>query len=156
MPRDASTRTRTRSPSTNVRCRRLRDDSVARGSIVQKIADRRQALGWIHEANASYGAAADVFRAAGEYEREAACRVEAALTAYRLDLAEPTVPLEAMLGRLDASEYRARSRVHLGLAWFAASFWFPTRARHHLDHVDERALRRPRTTGCVSTTSRPG
>jgi hypothetical protein len=45
-----------------------------------------------------------------------------------------------MLARLDADDYLARSRIHLGLAWLAATFWFPTRAQHRLDQVDARAL----------------
>ena len=114
-----------------------------RGSIMRKIADRRQALVWVQEANATYTAAADIFRDAGNYDREAACRVDAAVTAYKLQASDPTAPLEAMLARLDAPEYLARSRVHLGLAWLAASFWFPTRARRHLEQVDPRALEAP-------------
>ena len=49
-------------------------------------------------------------------------------------------PLEAMLTRLGDDEYLASARVHLGLAWLAATFAFPTRARRHLDLVDRRAL----------------
>ena len=111
-----------------------------RGSIMRKIADRRLALVWIQEAYATYIAAADVFRDAANYDSEAACRVDAAVTAYQLGAADPTAPLEAMLPRLAPGEYLARSRVHLGIAWLAASFWFPTRARHHLEQVDPRAL----------------
>ena len=114
---------------------------VVRGSIVRKIADRRQALGWVQEANATYGLAADFFREAGDYEREASCRVDSALTAYKLGANDPTAPLTTMLEQLDPAKYVARSRVHLGLAWLAATFWFPTRAGHHLAQVDARALK---------------
>jgi DNA-binding CsgD family transcriptional regulator/tetratricopeptide (TPR) repeat protein len=115
-------------------------DPVARGTMVEKIADRRVALGWTEEGNNTYGAAADIFRDAGAHEREATCRVRAAITGYTLKLSAPTAPLEAMLRRLDSSEYLARSRVHLGLAWLTATFWFPTQAAHHLAQVDARAM----------------
>ena len=115
-------------------------EPVARGAIVRKIANRRLALGWTKEAQATFTAAADLFRAAAEHDREAGCRVTAAISAYGIGLPEPTRPLEEMLTRLDAGEYLALSRVHLGLAWLAATFGFPTRATEHLAHVDPRAL----------------
>ena len=111
-----------------------------RGAIMRKIGDRRLALVWVQEAHATYTAAADIFRDAGSYDHEAACRVDAAVAAYQLGMADPTAALESMLARLAPGEYLARSRVHLGIAWLAASFWFPTRARHHLEQVDPRAL----------------
>jgi DNA-binding CsgD family transcriptional regulator len=115
-------------------------DSLRRGSIVRKIADRRLALGWTKEAHATYSSAADIYRAAGNRESEAASRAIAAITAYGIGLSDPAAPLEAMLSRLGDDEYLARARVHLGLAWLAATFAFPTRARRHLDLVDLRAL----------------
>ena len=115
-------------------------EPVAHGSIVKKIADRRLALGWTKEAQATYAQAADIFGSVGAHESEASCRATAAITAYGAGLPEPTAPLEAMLVRLDATEYRARSRAHLGLAWLAGTFGFPTRAQYHLDRVDPRAL----------------
>jgi len=115
-------------------------DARTRGSIVEKIADRRIALTWTDEAQATYDAAAEIFREAGDHDREARCRVSAAIAAYVTGMMEPIGPLEAMLARLDESEFLARSRVHLGLAWLAATFWFPTRAAHHLAQVDRRAL----------------
>ncbi|MEO7039548.1 MAG: AAA family ATPase [Candidatus Elarobacter sp.] len=111
-----------------------------RGSLMEKIADRRITLTWTEEANATFVAAADLFRDAGDHEREAACRAQAAITAYIIGLPTPTAALEAMLERLDPAEFIARSRVHLGLAWLLATFWFPTRADHHLAQVDPRAL----------------
>ncbi len=111
-----------------------------RGAIVTKVADRRVALNATEEANKTYGAAAEIFRRAGIPEREAACRVRAAITGYTLKLSAPSAPLEEMLARLDPAEYPARSRVHLGLAWLTATFWFPTQAAHHLAQVDPRAL----------------
>ncbi|HZX69022.1 MAG TPA: helix-turn-helix transcriptional regulator, partial [Candidatus Elarobacter sp.] len=115
-------------------------DPVVRGTMVEKIADRRVALGWTEEGNNTYGAAADIFRDAGAHEHEATCRVRAAITGYTLKLSAPTAPLEEMLTRLEPSEYLARSRVHLGLAWLTATFWFPTQAAHHLAQVDARAM----------------
>jgi DNA-binding CsgD family transcriptional regulator len=115
-------------------------DLIGRGSILEKVAERRIALTWTAEAHATYCDAADVFRRAGASEREAGCRSQAAIIAYVIGIPEPTAPLEAMLDRLDAGEYLARSRIHLGLAWLAATFWFPTRAAHHLERVDSRAL----------------
>ncbi|HEX3468196.1 MAG TPA: AAA family ATPase [Candidatus Elarobacter sp.] len=115
-------------------------DLAARARMVEKIADRRVALGWTVEANHTYTAAADLFRGAGIHEREAACRVRAAITSYTLKLAAPTAALEEMLIRLDPAEYLARSRIHLGLAWLTATAWFPSQAAHHLTQVDARAL----------------
>ena len=115
-------------------------DALTRGTIVRKIADRRLATGSTKEAQATYASAADIFRAAAAHEREAGCRVTAAITAYGIGLPNPTAPLEAMLARLEDSQYLARSRVHLGLAWLAATFGFPTRSLHHLERVDRRAL----------------
>ncbi|MBV8532043.1 MAG: AAA family ATPase, partial [Candidatus Eremiobacteraeota bacterium] len=114
-------------------------EPVARASIEKKIADRRLALGWTKEAQATYALAADTFRAAGLHDREASCRATAAITAYGIGLTAPTAPLEEMLTRLDEREYVARSRAHLGLAWLAATFGFPTRATYHLERVDSRA-----------------
>ena len=111
-----------------------------RGEIVKKIADSRLALGWTREAQAAYDVAAGFFGTAQAYEREAACRVAAAITGYGTGMREPTRQLEAMLERLNGGEYLARSRVHLGLAWLWATFWFPTRAASHLASVDRRAL----------------
>jgi len=113
--------------------------SLVRGSLLKKVADRRLALSWTKEAQATYSAAADAFRQAGAHEREASCRATAAITAYGTGMPDPTGPLAAMLTRLDPSEYLARSRVHLGLAWLAATFWFPTRAARELQQVDQRA-----------------
>ncbi len=114
-------------------------DAIQRGSIVQKIAERRGALKWISDSGATYTLAADIFRDAGAYAREAICRSNAAIQAYQAKEFDPTAPLEAMLARLDESEYVARSRVHLGLSWLTATFWFPTRAAYHLSQVDPRA-----------------
>jgi DNA-binding CsgD family transcriptional regulator len=44
-----------------------------------------------------------------------------------------------MLDRLDPSEYLARSRVHLGIAWISAALRRPTRAHEHVVAVDARA-----------------
>lgn len=115
-------------------------DSLERGALVRKIAERSLALSWTKEAQATFDAAADIFREAGAHEFEAGCRAAAAITAYGIGLPNPTAPLEAMLARLAPDEYLARSRVHLGLAWLAATFGFPTRAAHHLELVDARTL----------------
>ncbi|MBD5656790.1 MAG: AAA family ATPase, partial [Candidatus Eremiobacteraeota bacterium] len=114
-------------------------EPLVRASLLEKIAERRIALTWSEDAQATYAAAADVYRGAGAFEREAGCRVHAAILAYTTALPAPTAPLEAMLERLDETEYLARSRVHLGLAWLAATFGFPTEAASHLAHVDARA-----------------
>ena len=114
-------------------------DPLVRGSLLEKMAERRIALTWSEDARATYAAAADVYRDAEAYEREAGCRVHAAILAYTIALPEPTASLKAMLERLDATEYLARSRVHLGLAWLAATFGFPTEAAAHLGCVDARA-----------------
>lgn len=115
---------------------------VRRGAIVEKIADCRMALTWSEEGQATYDAAAEIFRAAGDHEREASTRVAAAIAAYVVGFTAPTAPLDAMLNRLDPSEYVARARIHLGIAWLAATFWYPTRAAQHLAQVDPRALER--------------
>lgn len=115
-------------------------EPIRRASIVEKIAELRIVLNAMEPAGATYGVAADIYRDSGDYDREAFCRVRAAIVAYTIGLPNPTASLETMLARLDPGEYLARSRVHVGLAWLAATFWFPTRARHHLDRVDPRAL----------------
>lgn len=115
-------------------------DAAARGTLLEKIAESRVALKWTEDAWATYGAAADLFRSAGDDEREASCRVQAALLAYVTGKREPTAALEAMLARLPAEHYAARSRVHLGIAWLAATFGFPARAQEHLRGVDPRAM----------------
>jgi DNA-binding CsgD family transcriptional regulator len=115
-------------------------DATVRGSVTKKIADRRLAIGLTKEAQATYGAAADIFRAAADREQEAACRVAAAITAYGIGAPNPTKPLEAMLERLPANEDLARSRLHLGLAWLWATFAHPFEAARHLARVDERLL----------------
>jgi len=115
-------------------------DPPRRGALLKQIADRRLASGSAREAQAAYASAADAFARGGAYESEATARAAAAITAYGIGMPDPTRPLEAMLDRLDASEYLARSRVHLGLAWLAATFGFPTRATAHLAAVDARAV----------------
>jgi DNA-binding CsgD family transcriptional regulator len=115
-------------------------EPAVRASIVEKIARRRMSLGLTVEAKATFDEAAEAYRAVGSVEREARCRVAAAITAYGIGRPEPTRGLEAMLTRLDAGEYLARSRIHLGLAWLAATFRFPTRAALHLEQVDRRSL----------------
>ena len=115
-------------------------DASARAGIVEKIADRCLTLGTTDRAHAAYGAAADLFAQNGNDEAEARCRVRVAHTAYALGLPAPTAPLEAMLERLDPAAALARSRVHLGIAWLAATFWYPTQAAHHLARIDPRAL----------------
>ncbi|HEX3550046.1 MAG TPA: AAA family ATPase, partial [Candidatus Elarobacter sp.] len=115
-------------------------DRMTYASILEKIAERRIALTWTEQAQATFAAAADVFRDCGAHEREAECRVHAAILAYTTNKPHPTRALEAMLTRLDDAEYLARSRVHLGIAWLAATFGFPTRAAQHIAHVDARAV----------------
>jgi DNA-binding CsgD family transcriptional regulator/tetratricopeptide (TPR) repeat protein len=110
-----------------------------RGSILEKIAEARIALGWSEEALATLGAAADAFQRAGSLDSEARCRVRAAVAAYALGLPNPTDPLSAMLARLEPSEGLARSRIHIGLAWLAASHWLPSQAQRHLDQVESTA-----------------
>jgi DNA-binding CsgD family transcriptional regulator len=114
--------------------------ALVRGSLLEKIAARRHALTWSVEALATHRAAADLFRDAGAFDREATCRVTAAIIAYTLDQPAPTAPLQEMLDRLAGSEYLARSRVHIGFAWLDATFWFPSKAEAHLASVDARAL----------------
>jgi len=114
-------------------------EPVVRGSIAEKIGGCRGSLGMAVEAHACTCEAADIFRRAGEFEREASCRVSAAITAYNLHLSEPTAPLEDLLGRLESRDYVALARVRLGLAWMAASRGFPTEAQSHLEHVDPAA-----------------
>jgi DNA-binding CsgD family transcriptional regulator len=115
-------------------------DATASGALLEKIASRRQALTLTADAYDGYRRAAERFEEAGAHDREATCRVLVALCAYTLDLPEPTSGLEVMLARLDPQHYLARSRVHVGLAWLAATLWFPSRAQTHLASVDARAL----------------
>jgi DNA-binding CsgD family transcriptional regulator/tetratricopeptide (TPR) repeat protein len=115
-------------------------EAIVRATIFEKIGSRRQALAMGAESLACHNAAADIFREAQAFEREAASRVFSAIGAYTLHLPEPTAPLEEMLARLGSEEYLALSRVHLGIAWLAATRGFPTKAQNHLGQVDSRAL----------------
>ncbi len=110
-----------------------------RGRIVEKIADRCFALSHTERTHASYGTAAAHFQRAGDDVAEARCRTREALAAYRIGLADPTAPLESMLGRLDANAFLASGRVHLGIAWLSASYWYPTQAARHLEQIDGQA-----------------
>ena len=114
--------------------------SLRSGSILEKIGDRNVALGLHDAALEAYAAAASVFETIGERDREANCRVRAAVQAYSLGRADPTAPLEAMLDRLDPADYLTRSRIHLGIAWITVTFYRPTEASRHIDQVDARAL----------------
>ncbi len=112
---------------------------VERGDVLSKLYERINATGATERAHRTLEEAAEEYAAAGAYESEAACRLRAAASAYGLHYPEPTKPLEAMLARLDPSEYIARSRVHLGLAWVKATIGFPSESGKHLHLVDERA-----------------
>jgi len=115
--------------------------SIARGRLLEKIADRRRATSFHDAALSAYTEAATVFRAVGDSEREATCLVREAVQRYSGKDAHPTAALEAMLARLDPSDYVARSRVHLGIAWLTITFYQPVETMHHLKHVDRRADR---------------
>ncbi|MBV9718071.1 MAG: AAA family ATPase [Candidatus Eremiobacteraeota bacterium] len=123
--------------------RALESENIAhrtRGLIVEKIASAQLVLTSTAQAHATYEKAANIFRDGNEADLEARCRVRGAMTAYTLGISNPTAPLQDMLSRLEADEYVARSRIHLGLAWLTATLWFPTEAEHHLQQVDARAL----------------
>jgi DNA-binding CsgD family transcriptional regulator len=115
-------------------------DALARGTILEKVANLRLVTSTREESEAAYRAAADAFQAGGNFEREAGCRVRAAMTAYTIALSDTTAPLEQMLARLDAGERLARARLHLGIAWITAALRFPSRAQAHLAQVDLRTL----------------
>lgn len=114
--------------------------AITRGIILEKIANLRLVTSTREESEAAYRVAADAFQAAGDFEREAGCRVRAAMTAYTIGLSDTTDTLEQMLARLDESETVARARLHLGIAWIAVALRFPSRARAHLAQVDPRTL----------------
>src|ERR1700722_1694374 len=114
-------------------------DPIARGTIVQKIADCRVSVSVGEEAVATYNAAAAIFRDARAFDYEATCRVLAAIAAQVLGLPAATQPLREMLEHLPSEEFLAISNLHLGLAWIAATLWFPTQAESHLRQVDPRA-----------------
>jgi DNA-binding CsgD family transcriptional regulator/tetratricopeptide (TPR) repeat protein len=134
-------------------------DALTRGSILEQIANIRLVLSMAEQGLATYSAAADAYRVAGASEREAVCRVRAAMTDYTMHLTDTSAPLGRMLERLDASDYLARARLHLGIAWIAAALRFPTRAKEHLAHVDARAetgatdiaVRYHNVAACVAT-----
>ena len=115
-------------------------EPLTRGRLTEKIAHRRIALTASEEAHAAYAAAADHYRDARDPYAEARTRVSAAIAAYTLHRPDPTAPLEAMLERLPRDDYLARGAVHLGLAWLAASLWYPTRSAEHLRSIDDRAI----------------
>jgi DNA-binding CsgD family transcriptional regulator len=115
-------------------------EPAVRARITEKIADRRVALAQYDAAATAFSAAADLFRQSGDAEAEAACRVRVALQRYTLGQAEPTAELDAMLVRLDGDQILARSRIHLGIAWLAATFYQPSVASRHLALVEQRAF----------------
>jgi DNA-binding CsgD family transcriptional regulator/tetratricopeptide (TPR) repeat protein len=112
---------------------------LARATLVHKIADRRLVLAATDEAFAAYNAAARLFHEAGAIDREAICRARAAMTAYTMSLTDTTGPLLEALERIDPSEWLARSRLHLAVAWINSALRRPTRAREHLSRIDSRA-----------------
>ncbi len=114
-------------------------DTFAAGMLLEKIANLRLVKGERQESKATYDAAADAFRAANAYEREAICRVRSAMTAYNMSLSDTSADLQEMLERIDADAYLARARIHLGIAWIAAALRFPSRSQAHLSLVDPRA-----------------
>ncbi|MBV9233079.1 MAG: AAA family ATPase [Candidatus Eremiobacteraeota bacterium] len=116
---------------------------MLRANILEKIGERQVALTLQQDAGVSLLAAGESYREAGDVEREAHCLTQAAIIAYHAGLPEPTAPLEKMLERLHPDQYLAYSRTHLGLAWLAATFGFPTRSAEHLARIDERALAIP-------------
>jgi DNA-binding CsgD family transcriptional regulator len=111
-------------------------DALARGSILQKIADRQLILGANEEAKEAFDAAADLFRSAGASEREASCRARAAMTAYTMTLTDTSAPLHEALARCDPSERLARSRLHLAIAWINSALRRPAVALEHLARID--------------------
>ena len=70
-------------------------EAIVRGSIFEKIGARRQALAMGTESLACHNAAADIFREARAFDREAACRVFVAIGAYTFSAAR----LSALRGR---------------------------------------------------------
>jgi DNA-binding CsgD family transcriptional regulator len=118
-------------------------DPSRRAAIFEKIADRCFALSFADRANEAYAEAAAAFAEAHDDDGEARCRVRVAMTAYTTGHPDSTAPLYALLERLGPSAYVARSRIHLGIAWLAATYWNPTEATTHLGLVDDRALAVP-------------
>lgn len=113
---------------------------LQRGRLFEKIADRRLAMSFHDAALSAYAQAAAIFRALGDSEREATCLVREAVQRYTGRDTHPTAALEAMLERLDHSDFVSRSRVHLGIAWLTITFYEPDETIHHLAHVDRRAI----------------
>jgi predicted ATPase len=75
-------------------------DPVAQGTVVHKIADCRVSVSLDEEALATYNTAAAIFRDARAFDREATCRVLAAMAAQVLGLPAATQPLKEMLGQV--------------------------------------------------------
>ena len=115
-------------------------DPLARGTIVQKIADRQLIMAANDEAMAAFVAAADLFRQAKASDREAASLARAAMTAYTMRLSDTTAPLHEALARLDPVEKLARSRLHLAIAWINSALRRPAVALHHLAQIDAVAM----------------
>jgi predicted ATPase/DNA-binding CsgD family transcriptional regulator len=115
-------------------------DEFTRGTLLEKIANLRLVLAMQEESRATYDHAADAYQKAAAFEREAVCRVRAAMTAYTMVMSDTSAPLQQMLARLDTSEYLPRARLHLGIAWIAAGLRLPSRAQAHLAQIDPRAI----------------
>ena len=118
-------------------------DARARARIVEKIADRYQALGLLDRRYATYVKAAGLYRSVGDDDNEAQCAVRGAISAYTGGKHGGVDELEALLERLPPSSIVARARVHLGLAWLLASFSYPHEATRQLESVDRSALSVP-------------
>jgi len=118
----------------------LGDDAPHRARVLEKMAERRIALAQYGEAATALRTAADAYGSAGEPDAEARCRVRESLQNYTLGRPAPTHDLEAMLARLPAGAALPRARIHVGIAWMAASFYETTEATRHLDAVDTRVL----------------
>ncbi|MBV9438855.1 MAG: AAA family ATPase, partial [Candidatus Eremiobacteraeota bacterium] len=119
----------------------LGDDDAARAAVLEKIAQRQIALAQYGGAAAATLDAANAYAAAGDLDAEARCRVSESLQKYTLGRPEPTRDLVAMLARLPEDAALPRARLHVGIAWMAASFYETSLATQHLDAVDVAALR---------------
>ncbi len=112
----------------------------ARGRLLEKVADRRVAASFHDMARSAYAQAAAVFHELGDSEREATCLVREALESFRCNDSKPTAGLQAMLERLDKSDYLTRSRIHLGIARITVSLYQVAETIHHLAQIDRRAI----------------
>ena len=129
-------------------------EPVVRGSIMRKIADRRLALGWTKEAQATYSAAADIFRRCGRTRTRSELPRHRRHHRVRDRAARPdrTARSDAVAARRKPNIWRGLASISASRGWRRRSA-FPTRGCASTRAGRPAGLGQHRTSRCGSTTS---